>query len=1142
MSTKRKILNELTRERLLEFARMADMTGLTAKSKAEIVEELASAKRARLGEFLPVLSRDELKAVCTGLDLDDYGREKQVLIDRILGRGGDADLFDAPVSGEEAPPPKGKVEIPREAIKHLEPVEDYRHEHAKRKNIPPAKIAAEGTVPVLGKIEYSYSPRRSPVLRFDATGGADKLPPLLAAARERPLTAEEVRLLADALRNQEPWLEWAGKRESEPAGFAVDPVGLHIHERISAQAIVKVAARKDVVKSLFGDPEMDYHEAVQFYRHDIDWTNRLILGDSLQVMASLAKREDLAGKVQMIYIDPPYGIKFASNFQPEVGKRDVKDKETDLTREAEMVKAYRDTWTLGVHSYLAYLRDRLIVARALLKETGSIFVQISDENLDRIRLIMDDVFGQENFFSLVVVQKTGGLSRKTMPSIADFLLWYAKDRAEITLNTMFTEKELGDVSRDITPWFVDLADGSFRSLTRDEKRDGTNVAKHVPVFRAGPLKSDGANEKFKDYEFEGGVFDAGSNKHWKTNKSGMDRLRESGRLFKYGSGVHWKYYTADYPVTPLTNLWTDTQQGGFSDERRYVVQTGSKVITRCMLMTTNPGDLVLDPTCGSGTTANVAEQWGRRWITIDTSRVAVAIARQRLLTAKFDYYKLRSDKAGPVGGFYYKTVPHITLKSIAQNSSLDPIFAKHAPILETKLKACNTALAVVAPQLREGLAAKLKEKQRDEGKKSITDADRRRWLLPPENRERGPDARKKSTVDLDCAEWYEWEIPFDTDPDWLAELQDAVSAYRAAWRAKMDEVNACIAANADQEELVDQPEVVRGIVRVSGPFTVEAVQPPEMSLADASIVSPIGGAPDHLEAFPPVAVREVQPTPPYEVKNLDAYLEQMVRFLRVDGVRFPDNKQMQFTRLERIAGHDGIHAEGRWVLEGGTDAEPDGRATIAVGFGPQYGPVTAKQVEQLLRSAHRRGYDDLVIAGFSFDGTAQAAIDEDPNPRLRIHRANIRPDINPGMNGLLKQQAGSQLFTVFGQPRTRVEKQGEEYVVTMEGVDIYDPVTNTIRPTEGEKVAAWFIDGDFDGRTFCITQAFFPDKGAWEKLAKALGGLVDSERFEALSGTVSLPFPAGKNKCVAVKVIDPRGNEVMQVHVLARTEQCNEIR
>jgi adenine-specific DNA-methyltransferase len=274
------------------------------------------------------------------------------------------------------------------------PAKTYRHKGEKRRNIPPAAIAAEGRVPAAPKLHYSYSPRLNPVLRFDATGAPDKLPDLLEKAKHEPLTDSEARILGEALRREEPWLEWAGKREAN--GFAVDPVALHIHERVSTQAILKVAARKDVTRDLFADPQLDYHQAVQFYRHQMDWSNRLILGDSLQVMASLAQREELAGKVQMIYVDPPYGIKFASNFQPEINRRDVKDKEQDLTREAETVKAYRDTWRLGIHSYLSYLRDRLVVARHLLADSGSIFLQIGDENIHRARSLMDEVFGPEN--------------------------------------------------------------------------------------------------------------------------------------------------------------------------------------------------------------------------------------------------------------------------------------------------------------------------------------------------------------------------------------------------------------------------------------------------------------------------------------------------------------------------------------------------------------------------------------------------------------------------------------------------------------------------------------------------------------------------------------------------------------------------
>jgi adenine-specific DNA-methyltransferase len=434
-------------------------------------------------------------------------------------------------------------------------------------------------------------------------------------------------------------------------------------------------------------------------------------------------------------------------------------------------------------------------------------------------------------------------------------------------------------------------------------------------------------------------------------------------------------------------------------------------------------------------------------------------------------------------------VPHITLKSIAQNQNLDPIFARHEPILAEKLKACNAALAKVSKDLRHKLEAKLIAKQNRDGKRALTDADRRRWLLPPENRGTKAERDKKRkdyTVDLEFAGWYDWEVPFDTDPDWPQELQQAVTEYRQAWRAKMDEVNACIAANAEQEELVDQPEVVRGIVRVSGPFTVEAVQPPELSLGE--VIGEFGGAPEELEGT--FVMREVTRTNEFAVQNVEAYLEEMTRLLRLDGVRFPNNQEMAFTRLQRVTDASGIHAEGRWVpkaspdphpiplppgegervwvpkaspdphpiplppgegervrgeRENHVDPDPEGAATVGVVFGPQYGPFTVAMLEKVIKPAGRR-YDDLVIAGFSFAPEVYDLANNPQHPKLRIHVAHIRPDVNPGMNGLLKEQPNSQLFTVFGQPRTRVDKVpgSDEYIVTMEGVDIYDPVTNTI--------------------------------------------------------------------------------------------------
>jgi adenine-specific DNA-methyltransferase len=519
----------------------------------------------------------------------------------------------------------------------MENVEDYRHKTAKRKNTPPAKIAADGIVPDVPKIEYSYSPRRPPGLRFDTTGGADKLPELLAASTQRKLTVEEARILADALRTQEPWLEWAGKRESEAAGFTVDPVALHMHERISAQAILKVAARQDVQRSLFSDPEMEYREAVQFYRHDIDWTNRLILGDSLQVMASLARREDLAGKVQMIYMDPPYGIKHGSNFQPEIGKRDVKDKESDLTRELEMVKAYRDIWHLGVHSYLTYLRDRLIVGREMLADTGSVFVQISDENVHLIRAILDEVFGCDAFISEIAFVTTGGRSSLLLPNVFDRVLWYARDPTKVRFQQLFAERAL----REGGGWAhsrIERADGVRENVGVEQVRHLVSKGENVRPYMMDQIVSQGATTMGSGpFEFNGREFRLPPNSHWKTSNEGMERLASAARIEASENSIRYVRFFDDFAVQPVANVWADTNRAGYMDEKRYVVQTATEVIKRCLLMTTYPGDLVLDPTCGSGTTAYVAEQWGRRWITIDTSRVAVAIARQRLLTAKYDF-------------------------------------------------------------------------------------------------------------------------------------------------------------------------------------------------------------------------------------------------------------------------------------------------------------------------------------------------------------------------------------------------------------------------------------------------------------------------------------------------------------------------
>lgn len=1029
-------------------------------------------------------------------------------------------------------------------------VADYRHTHASRKNNPPAGLAAQGKVKEAPKHRYEYNPHLPPVLRFDPTGKSDALPELLAEARNRPLTEEETRLLADALRNREPWLEWAGKREAQAC--ETDPVALHIHERVSAQAILRVAARQDIPRTLFADPEQEYREAVQFYQHDVAWSNRLILGDALQVMASLTRREDLAGKVQMIYMDPPYGIKFGSNFQSEIGKRDVKDRVEDLTREVETIKAYRDTWNLGVHSYLTYLRDRLSAAKELLADTGSIFVQISDENLHRVRAVLDEVFGVENFIGLIAFVTTGGQSADRLGNVFDFLIWYGRDTQKTKYNQLYDQKEL----REGGGWAhsrIEFEDGRRENVGVTEvKRLISERAKVRPYSQDGIASQGATSSGSEPILFNGRRFPVPANSHWKTSVDGMQRLAKCNRIEASENSIRYVRFIDDFPVQPYTNIWDDTNRPGYIDSKRYVVQTSSKVIERCLLMTTDPGDLVLDPTCGSGTSAYVAEQWGRRWISIDTSRVALSIARQRLLTAKFDCYRMRPITAqdmaqnpnglwlrDPLGNveaactFSCKTVPHITLKSIAQNRALDPIFGQWEPVLADKLTALNAVLADVTLDLRNRLKWKLAEKEKREGKKSITDADRRRWLLP-------------ETV------WKDWEVPFDTDPEWSESLQTALTDYRQAWRQKMDAVNQCIAASAEQEELVDKPEIVRNVLRVSGPFTVEGVRPAEESLdLEGEAFEGFEGEPEELETFDTSETGNDLGTAPAESVNAEAYLDRMVRLLRADAVRFPNNREMKFTRLETLS-DECLHAEGEWeapTLPEENEASPghpdmpslipkreslpEGSRLVAVVFGPQYGPLTADMVEDSLHRASRRGYDDLVFAAFSFDAAAQGVIQDDPNPRIRCHMAHIRPDVN--MGDLLKTTPGSQLFTVSGLPRVELGcLSNGEYTVTMEGVDLYNPVDNTVLSAGPEDVAAWFLDADYDGHTFCICQAFFPNKKAWESLSKALTGVVDADRFAALSGTKSLPFPAGKHRKAAVKAIDPRGNEVLRVLPLTR--------
>jgi adenine-specific DNA-methyltransferase len=563
------------------------------------------------------------------------------------------------VPGKKTPPEKSQKKS------NKRPIEQYDHKTKTRINNPPVGLVTPQTdPPVTSRKTYEYDP------------------------------------------HLDPQLVWAGKKEH--TSFEVPTVSLHVHERIDPRTIIEAVRKrngaplKPAQGYLFETREENppLREAVDFYRHAHGWTNRLIAGDSLLVMNSLLEKEGMAGQVQMVYIDPPYGIRYGSNFQPFVNRRDVKDgKDEDLTQEPEMVRAFRDTWELGIHSYLTYLRDRLLLARELLHESGSVFVQISDENLHLVRGLMDEVFGVSSFCSLISFKKTGGQSSTLLPGVCDYLLWYCKEKARLKYRSIFFDKQPGQEGAKQYNW-IELADRTRRFATEGEQ---ISPPKGTRIFQPYPLVSMGASSSDQPFHWKSNEYRPSPNRHWSVTAQGLTQLAVADRLLGIGNTLRFINYLADYPVTPFTNLWTDTQTSGFASNKIYVVQTLTTVIERCILMTTDPGDLVFDPTCGSGTTAFVAEQWGRRWITCDTSRVATTLAKQRLMGATFDYNKLAHPNEGVGSGFEYKKVPHVTLKSIANNEPPGEETLYDHPLIDNsraRISGPFTVEAVPAPNVK----------------------------------------------------------------------------------------------------------------------------------------------------------------------------------------------------------------------------------------------------------------------------------------------------------------------------------------------------------------------------------------------------------------------------------------------------------
>jgi adenine-specific DNA-methyltransferase len=519
----------------------------------------------------------------------------------------------------------------------------------------------------MAKQKITQPTTAAPVKSYKHDGKRVRIPTQEESVKLSPREKQPVKTQYDYDPSLDPQLIWAGKKE-QGDNFSVSTVPIYVQEKIAPEAIIarlKLGAEENAQKILFGETAAtQFGKAVDFYKHEDNWQNRMVLGDSLLVMNSLLEKEGMRGRIQTIYIDPPYGIKFGSNWQVSTRKRDVKDnKIEDFVRQPEQVKAFRDTWELGIHSYLSYLRDRLITARELLTESGSCFVQINDENVHLIRNLMDEVFGSGNFLSQIFVQKTGGFSASHIDSVGDYLIWYTKNIEQLKYRQLYREKI--DAKSGINNYqFVLLPDGNERLLLKEEKDDLSLIPDGSHLFGIHALTSGGSAKEAQPVEFGGKTYEPKNNEHWKAKyPEGIENLIKKNRIKATASRLGYVRFFDDFPLIGINNNWDDTRG---EMNIKYVVQTSEKIIQRCILMSTDPGDIVLDPTCGSGTTAFVAEQWGRRWITIDTSRVSLAIARTRLMTAKFPYYKLKDEKSVS-GGFVYKTVPHITLKSLAND-------------------------------------------------------------------------------------------------------------------------------------------------------------------------------------------------------------------------------------------------------------------------------------------------------------------------------------------------------------------------------------------------------------------------------------------------------------------------------------------
>ncbi|MDE2831197.1 MAG: site-specific DNA-methyltransferase [Gemmatimonadota bacterium] len=918
-------------------------------------------------------------------------------------------------------------------------VDTIRHKDASRKNIPTAE--------------------------YQAVMADDERSPIQVAYKRRN-------------RDLDPQLVWRGKDEQDWSDLVVQAPPLYIQEKVHPKVLIDDLIRQSEEDSasesgfqtdLFADfnglPSED--AKTEFYQHDANWSNRMILGDSLQVMASLAEREGLRGQVQCIYIDPPYGIKFNSNFQWSTTSRDVRDGKADhITREPEQVKAYRDTWRDGIHSYLTYLRDRLTVARDLLKESGSVFVQIGDENVHRVRAVMDEVFGEDNFVAQITFRVKSPLAVSDLARTTDFIVWYSKDLTQMKFRQARSAKEL-----DRHPEFslAVLPDGTVASRKSMDEQS----LKDARFFTAQNLGSSGYTTScMYDVEIEGQTFKHPRGKSWKTNQDGMRRLHRAGRLQPLKTSLRWKYFFDDAPSEVITDVWSDTFA---ASEKIYVVQTSEFVIQRCILMTTDPSDLVLDPTCGSGTTAYVSEQWGRRWITSDTSRVALVLARARIMGARYPYYLLSDSHEGQLKeaeierrapseastyndvrqGFVYERVPHITLRAIANNAEIDVIWEDFQKKLEPLREKLNSALGTA---------------------------------------------------------WEEWEIPLDANEDWSEEVKKLHANWWKQRIARQKEIDASIAAKADYEYLYDKPYEDRNKVRVAGPFTVDSLSPHRLL-----------GVDENDELIDNVAEAKLGYGDRFDSSSNQDFATMIMEHLKTSGVQQAHkDDRILFSGIRPWPG-DLICADGTY-FEGDEDSGIQKRAGIFIG--PEFGTVARPDLVQAAREAAEADFDVLIACAFNYEAHAS---EFNKLGRIPVLKARMNADLH--MADDLKNTGKGNLFVIFGEPDIDIlDADDSQIKVKINGVDVFHPNTGEIRSDDAGDIACWFVDTDYNEESFFARHAYFLGANdPYKSLKTTLKSEINQEAWATLKSDISRPFDKPKSGRIAVKVINHLGDEVMKV-------------